>query len=188
MFYAGGLFEVDDSPKAPPLPEGFEELSAEEQETLKRHWWEAVATKYHMELIRKDPRHQTALAHPLAPLFIHPILLAPRTWEHGIYYLKRSLMPIRHNWDILTDTGIPCPLTFSPEEIAHTLEAAKRMKSYDDRVVSLSKELDVDCDRQVNGVENFELVKRKSDGLRDKWDAVAAGGPYPFQDGGYSVV
>ena len=40
---------------------------------------------------------------------------------------------------------------------------------------------------RVNDVEKFELVK-KNDELRAKWDVAAAGGPYPFQDGGQSFM
>ena len=72
-----------------------------------------------------------------------------------------------------------------------TLEAARRWESYDEYVEPMSRELEVrvygrvdDVDGRVDDVEKFELVKRKNDELRGKWDIAAAGGPYPFQDGG----
>ena len=65
-----------------------------------------------------------------------------------------------------------------------TLEAARRWESYDEYVEPLSRELEVRVDWRVDDVEKFELVKRKNDELRGKWDIAAAGGPYPFQDGG----
>lgn len=188
MVYTGGRFEVNDEPGIPPLPEGFEQMSTEEQAILKKHQWEAVAQKFHMGLIKKDARHLTGLAHPYAPLFIEPVFLAPRTWEDGIHCLKRSLTLIQLNWDVLNGHGAPCPLTFSPEEITRTAEVAERWKSYDALVESLSRELEVGVDGRVDEVEKFELVKRKNDELRGKWDIVAGGGPYPFQDGGRSLM
>jgi len=188
MRYTGGRFKVTAGPKIPPLPEGFEELGVEEQTILRKHHWEAVVQQHHMTLIKKDVRYPTGLAHPYAPLFIEPILLVPRTWENGIIYLKSSLVFIQLNWDILSDPGVPCPLTFSPEEITLTLEDTWRRESYNTRVGSLSRELGVDLGGTVGEVEKFELVKRKSDEFRDKWDAAAEGGPYPFQDGGRSLM
>ena len=187
MFYAGGRFEISSEAGIPPLPEGFEELGAEEQAILKRHQWEAVVQKYHMELIKKDARHLTALGHPYAPLFIQPIIFAPRTWLDGIHHLKRSLMLIQTHWDAINDAEI-CPLAFSPEEIARTVEVAEQWESYDDRVRALSRELGVEIDGRIDEVEKFELVKRKSDELRSEWNPVTEGGPYPFQDGGRSLV
>jgi hypothetical protein len=114
-------------------------------------------------------------------------ILAPRTWEDGIHCLKRSLTLIQLNWDAVDERGVPCPLTFSPEEINRTEEIAGRWETYDKRVESLCGELEVQVDGRVD-VEEFESVKRKSDELRAKWDPVAAGGPYPFQDGGRSFL
>ena len=188
MLYTGGRFEINEEPSIPPLPEGFEGLSTEEQAILRKHQWEAVAQKYHMALIKKDSRHLTGLAHPYAQLFIEPIFLAPRTWEDGIHCLKRSLTLIQLNWDAVDERGVPCPLTFSPEEINRTAEIAEQWKAYDARVESLYRELEVGVDGRVDDVEKFELVKRKSDELRGVWDPVAAGGPYPFQDGGRSFM
>ena len=183
MLYTGGRFKVSGSPNTPSLPEGFEELSTEEKAILKEHQWQAFVQKYQMELIKRDVRHLTGLAHPYAPLFIEPIFLAPRTWDDGIHGLKRSLTLIQLNWDILSDDGTPCPLKFSPEEINRTAEVAERWKSYDARVESLSRELEVGIDGRVDEIERFELVKRKNNELLGKWDTEAAGGPYPFQDG-----
>lgn len=187
MIYTGGRFEVNDQPGIPPLPEGFEELSAGEQAILTKHQWEAVAQKYHMELIKKDARRLTRLVHPYARLFIEPIFLAPRTWEDGIHHLKHSLALIQLNWDALSDGGA-CPLKFSPEEITHAAEVTERWKSYDACVESLFGELEVGVDGRVDEPEKFELVKGKNDELCGKWDTVAAGGPYPFQYGGRSLM
>ena len=148
------------------------------------HRWEATVEKHHMGLINKDARHLVRLIHPLIPLFIEPILLALRTWDDGIHYLKRSLVLIQRKWDFINEDGAPCPLTFSPEEMNCTLEAARRWESYDEHVKLLSRELEVGVDGRVDDVEKFELVRRKNDELRGKWDITAAGGPYPFQDGG----
>jgi hypothetical protein len=187
MEYIGGRFEVDYGPRIPPLPEGFEELSTEEQAVLRKHQWEAVADAYHMALIAKDPRHLTGLVHPYALLFIEPIYLARRTWEDGIHRLKRSLTLIQLNWSALVKRGVPCPLTFSPEEIIRAEEIAERLETHNEHVNSLCGELGVQVDGRVD-VEEFESVKRKSDELQAKWDPVAAGGPYPFQDGGRSTL
>ena len=97
-------------------------------------------------------------------------------------------MFIQHNWDILNDPGVPCPLGFSYEEMDFALEEAERWGSYEDCVESLFKLLGVGLDGKVDEVQKFELVKRKSDELPDKWDVEAPGGPYPFQDGGRSFV
>jgi len=188
MVYTGGCFELGDEPGIPVLPEGFEELSAEEQAILKKHQWEAVAQKYHMALVKKDTRHLMGLAHPYAPLFIEPVFLAPRTWEDGIHCLKCSLTRIQLNWHAINDHGAPCPLKFSPEEIIRIVEVVERWKSYDARVELLFRELEVGVDGRVDEVEKFELVRRKNDELRGKWDITAAGGPYPFQDGGRSLM
>lgn len=188
MVYTGGCFELGDEPGIPVLPEGFEELSAEEQAILKKHQWEAVAQKYHMALVKKDTCHLTGLAHPYAPLFIEPVFLAPRTWEDGIHCLKCSLTRIQLNWHAINDHGAPCPLKFSPEEIIRIVEVVERWKSYDARVELLFRELEVGVDGRVDEVEKFELVRRKNDELRGKWDITAAGGPYPFQDGGRSLM
>lgn len=184
MVYTGGPFEVHYKPGGPPLPEGFKELSAEKRAVLKKREWEAAAQNYHMELIKKDPRHMVKVAHPHSSLFIEPISLAIRTWDDGIHYLKRSLMLIQLNWDVLNDDGVPCPLKFSPEEMAHTAEVIERWESYTARVEFLTWKLKVGDDGRVDEVEKFELVKKKNDELRDKWDVAEAGGAYPFQDGG----
>jgi len=188
LVYTGGRFEVDYGPRLPPLPEGFEDLSAEEQAIIKQHHWEVAVQGSHMELIRKDLRHATGLLHPFAPLFIEPIILAPYTWEDGIVHLKRTLILIQENWNLLNDPGVPCPLMFSDGEIPLVLEDARRLVSYGLRVESLARLLGVGPDGMVEEVEKFEMVKRKSDELLDKWDVEAAGGPYPFQDGGRSLA
>jgi len=188
LVYTGERFKVDYKPRLPPLPEGFKELSVEEQGIIKAHHWEVAVQSSHLELIKKDLRHVTSLFHPFAPLFIEPILLAPTTWEDGIIDLKCSLMFLQDKWHILNDPGVPCPLKFSDEEITLTLEEDRRWELYKDCVKSLSRELELGLDGIVDNVEKFELVKEKSDELRDKWDAAAAGGPYPFQDGGRSIM
>jgi len=188
LVYPGERFKVDYKPILPPLPEDFKELSVEEQAIIKEHHWEVAVQSYHMAGIRQDPRHVTRRFHPYAPLFIEPILVAPDTWEDGIHTLKCSLVVIQLNWDLLNNRGVPCPLRFSPEEITLALEDARRWQSYDDRVESLFRELELGPDGTVDRVEKFELVKKKSDGLRAKWDVGAAGGPYPLQDGGRSLV
>ena len=160
----------------------------EEQSTLRKHQWGAVAQKYRMTLIRKDPRHLTGLAHPYAPLFIEPVFLAPRTWEDGIHRVKPSLTLIQPDWNVLNGHGTPCPLTFNPKEITRTVEVAKWWKLYDARAESLSRELGVGVDGRVDETGRFELVGRKNDELRSKQDSVAAEGPYPFQDGGRSLT
>jgi hypothetical protein len=189
MEYTGGRFEVEDGAGIPPLPEGFKELSAEEQAVLRKHQWEAVAQAYHMALIAKDPRHLVGLtaAHPYALLFIEPIYLAALTWEDGIHCLKRSLTFIQLSWEDFVGRGVPCPLTFSPEEISRSEEIYGRWETYDKRVDSLCGELELQEDGRVD-IEEFESVKRKSDELWAKWDPVAAGGPYPFQDGTRSIL
>ena len=184
MFYLGGRFDVNN----PALPEGFEELNAEEQAILKKHQWEAVAQKHHVELIKKDPRHVMGVGHPYAPFIINPISYVPGIWDEGIHLLKHSLTQIQVCWDLLDNGGLPCPLTFSPEEITHAAKVAERWESYDWRVISLFRELEVGANGRVNDVEKFELVKKKNDELRAKWDVGAAGGPYPFQDGAWPLM
>lgn len=39
-------------------------------------------------------------------------------------------------------------------------------------------------DGKVDDLKMFELVKKKNDEFQGRWDAVATGGAYPFQDGG----
>lgn len=183
MIYKGGRFELEFRSGAPPLPDGFGGLSMKEQAILKKHRWEVVAQKHHMRLITRDPRHLTGLAHPHAPLFIHSIDDAVDTWNSGIHHLNRALVGIQLNWGVLNEDGVPCPLTFTPEEITRTLEVTRRWESYDALVDPLFRELEVGVDGRLDDVEKFELMKKNGE-LRDKWDIVSAGGPYPFQDGG----
>ena len=188
MQYAGGLFQLNDKTEIPRLPDNFERLSLGEQANLMSHQWQAAVHVHHMSLIKKDVRHLMPLTHPYAPLFIHSIFRATRTWEDGMYGLKQALALIQFGWDVLADPGIPCPLAFSPEEIKSVEESTKRWEAYDHWVKSLSKELGVGCDGIVDDAEEFELVKRKSDEFQRRWDVATMGGPYPFQDGGRSVM
>jgi hypothetical protein len=105
------------------LPEGFEQLSPEEQETVRETMRRRIVHFYYVALTMKSlPDHFDAIRSETlmlrAKLFHH----AQAPWEGVSISLKYAMSQVLKNWPMSLDEGAQttsaeCPVQFSEEEI-----------------------------------------------------------------------
>lgn len=187
MIYGGNRIEVPPSPAVPARPANFDQLSPEEQALVDSERVLAGLQALYCAVLRKNPPQYEALSHPHIHTIIEPVYHVTRTWYDGLYLLRYLLSDIQERWTTIVGDDIPCPLDFSPGEIQRYSEEHDRKVAYEARVDATRFELGSQPDGWVTN-DKYEELKEMNETLKRSWESKAAGGPYPFQEGGKSLM
>ncbi|EFI27472.1 protein kinase subdomain-containing protein PKL/CAK/Fmp29 [Coprinopsis cinerea okayama7 len=184
--YNGDIIKVpDEYINQIPIPEGLDQLPEDQREYIMAH--HRLATR---ELAFKnamlDNFHPWAAAnaHCLFPYITQLPDRVLRGVTHGPILLRECLMRISSEWDEEQCDG-PCPISFTEDEIAAHDRAAVFRHLYFVNTKTAQKRIDMDGDGWVPN-EEYEEARARFEKYRESWDPKVCGGPWPFQDGGYS--
>jgi hypothetical protein len=103
---------VPEGLQLPKLPDDFDALSTSTKEDLQ--------DRYRLKMLQKFYDIKQIYPHSIPNHYVvtSPILAAGRTWKDGILPLQLGLMDVAMRWQELNTPDRPCPLRFSPNEIA----------------------------------------------------------------------
>ncbi|KDQ11506.1 hypothetical protein BOTBODRAFT_135803 [Botryobasidium botryosum FD-172 SS1] len=117
FIYDGDMVDLHGLP--PDLPDNFEELSDEEKAKIKTHIKLACQHKvYEYTMEEHDPEHFRVLTYRHYGTIANLFQNASRIWLDGVSPLRQSLIETAAHWKEMAGPDIPCPLTFSKEELA----------------------------------------------------------------------
>lgn len=170
---------------APMLPPDFESYSEEDKEHLKSQERLAIIHKYYeTRVMQRNPLYFASQTYPHIEHIIPPILSASRTWYEGMYRLRQVLLELQDAWGDIAP-GIPFPIKWDTDEVAKHREAYPRLKEYEERIEKVVEGLQLEGDGWVTDERYDEVMRRNKDIIRN-WNPKKLGGPYPFQEGGWS--
>ncbi|KAF8430848.1 hypothetical protein L210DRAFT_3729935 [Boletus edulis BED1] len=109
---------------------------------------------------------------------------ASRTWYQGTHHLRQALLKLREATTHAAP-GTPFPIHWDADQVATHRAAYARLTTYAARVDKVTEALQLQGDGWVSN-ERYDKVRRASRRLWRRWDASESGGPYPFQEGGWS--
>ncbi|KDQ15325.1 hypothetical protein BOTBODRAFT_108923, partial [Botryobasidium botryosum FD-172 SS1] len=172
----------------PVLPPNLKELPVEEQAEIKLQYNLAARHMLYLGAVKKaDPLHYRILTKAYFRVLVILFITASRSWSDTSTALRHPLMQFSVNWTDWLGPDVPCPLSFTDDEIeTHQLryEQAQRYL-YSGQI--LSEALEIGPDGSVNP-EHYEDRKAAAERARAVWDDEESGGRYPLQDGGWSSL
>ncbi|KAG6835227.1 hypothetical protein H0H93_003746 [Arthromyces matolae] len=189
MTYDGDISEF--TPGKLGLPEPPEDLnrrSKEEQaEVLERHRRAKRQKGYELYIKVYNPRRLAAISPPkTSALNILPYYIS-RSWSDGVGPITDILLRFHERWDsVVTVPGTPCPLDeLTKGEIQEYRDVAEQSKRFSGALDALTDKLGSLGDGKVS-IAGYEQAKKVCEKLRETWDEKRDGGPFPYQDGGFS--
>ncbi|KAH9886024.1 kinase-like domain-containing protein [Cubamyces lactineus] len=182
VVYTGKLVKLN--PFYPEWPENYDELPPEQQELVDFHHRLACRHVVYQRMVMSGDKVRSKIAHlrqgePLANLV--PQVL--RCIADGPQALRADLIRLQENWREFSDD--PCPIDFTPDEIAAHNAEQEALDEYQSHVDALYAELRCFEDGSVK-TEDYETSKQLMERRREEWDDVAMKGPFPFYEGAHS--
>ncbi|KAL4780607.1 hypothetical protein BJX76DRAFT_38146 [Aspergillus varians] len=113
----------------PERPANFDSLSEAEQKKIDEDLESETIHKYYeAQVYKRSPRHWDVLSQPTAPTLRKPVWLVSRMWENqDVFFLRQSLISLAKQWDEIFAGNIPCPITFTDEDLK--LHAAEEVNT-----------------------------------------------------------
>lgn len=128
---------------------------------------------------KHHPEHYGVLTYPhletLVPLFRG----ASRTWSDGTFPLRHALIALAMDWEERAGPGVPCPLSFTEEELEEHSRQCERVMTYESRIRTIHDVLKLEPDGLVEP-ERYEAVQGTLERLRSVWNPDKDRGPWPF--------
>ena len=166
----------------PLLPLNFDQYAEDQQVYLKSQLRLAILHKrYEFSIIYHSPHQHAVHEYPHMGHLLPPLYSASRTWYEGAHHLFQYLVEMQERWNDIAP-GTPFPVRLPKQDIEQHHREYARLKAYDERVSSITKELKLEGDGWVSN-ERYEEVRGRCDELQRDWDVDNKGGPFPFQDG-----
>lgn len=97
-------------------------------------------------------------------------LLSASCWHFGYVPLKRRLIRVFEDWENVGGPDIPCPLTFSPDEVAQQKEDDDAWMDVQASRKDLELELGIHND-WVPDDDSYDRAVQANNALRDAWVA-----------------
>ncbi|CDO71320.1 hypothetical protein BN946_scf184908.g78 [Trametes cinnabarina] len=187
MAYTAGVIPLPPDGSEPSLPPDFDLRTPEEQEYLRRHHRSARRQYWYSFIIQGIQRMRgEALALPHYLQLANLVPYITRCVAEGPADLRGLLIGLQQLWaEIAADGSSPCPVDFTPEELAAHTQEVQRQEEYERNVAQLYREIGCQNDGSVNPDE-YEAAKARVERLRHEWDEIAMKGPFPFFEGAYS--
>jgi len=169
----------------PELPEDFDQLPDEEQAHLRLHRRMAGLQKVYGQWIKEySPLQHAARNSPDVRLMLSLIWSASRTWYSGMHQLQADIFDLFKAWDEIAP-GVPFPVDLQRAEYQAYKTDGERLLGYDHCVSQLTKLFKLEGDGWVSN-ERYEEVMEGLNEAKRCWKVEHGGGPFPFQDGGWS--
>ncbi|KAG6843081.1 hypothetical protein H0H87_008058, partial [Tephrocybe sp. NHM501043] len=110
-----------------------------------------------------------------------------RSWSDDVDPIAEVLLRLRDRWEAIVNLpGTPCPLDeLNEAELQECRDAAKQSACFSYELDALNKKLVSSGNGRVN-VGCYEQAKLECEQLKREWDEERDGGPFPYQDGGFS--
>ncbi|KAJ2912896.1 hypothetical protein MD484_g7518, partial [Candolleomyces efflorescens] len=111
--------------------------------------------------------HHEALSDPVSTFTRRLFYQAGVPWEAETHDLKALLIEATEKWEDLAGAGVPCPVEFDPDDVAHTKAFSERLELADENVknirgmVGFETETWVPNDHYGKAKSLAELVKLK---------------------------
>ncbi|KAI0764513.1 hypothetical protein BD413DRAFT_615645 [Trametes elegans] len=183
LIYTDGLVAIEGG--FPQWPANCEELTRGEQKVIRIYHRCACRQVYYSErqMYPLKPRGKVWRwiyhIHELDSLRSYIL----RCVADGPHDLQGSLVTFQRRWDEIT--GDPCPVDFTPQEIA-AYEAKEKNHAED---MANTNRLRVQVGIMEDGsvpTEAYDGLKQALEQCRKGWDEPAMKGPFPFCESGYS--
>ncbi|KAI0365571.1 hypothetical protein BV20DRAFT_954018 [Pilatotrama ljubarskyi] len=181
--YTGGVIPVPEDGSMPPWPSNFDSMTTEEQEYIRIHHRLACRHRaYSLGALLTDSRYEAwSLPHFASLVKLVPFIT--RCVAEGPADLQGVLIDLEQKWTSITSDGsIPCPIDFTPEEIAAHAERMECQAEYERNVAQLYRELGCLADGSVE-TQEYEAAKMRMKRFREEWDETAMKGPFPLCEG-----
>lgn len=151
----------------PVKPDNFDTLTPDEQRKVDHDLESATLHKYYeLQTMKRASAHWDVLQRTSVPMLRKPVWLVTGAWENqDLFFLRDSLITLVAQWNQIFEDGIPCPITFSKEELElHAKEeenmegVGKMLSLLQDQGVLLADGM-VQPEDYANAVENCQKYK-----------------------------
>ncbi|KAF1833917.1 hypothetical protein BDW02DRAFT_648020 [Decorospora gaudefroyi] len=126
LFYQSGIHRafrhyksVQEGWVVPQKPENFETLDPSEQQQIESDLQsEKIHKYYELQTMKHAPPHWHVLQKSSVYTLRKPVWLVTGVWENrDTFFLRDSLIAIVAQWNEIFGEDVPCPITFSTEEL-----------------------------------------------------------------------
>ncbi|CAL1693832.1 unnamed protein product [Somion occarium] len=177
--------EIVPGNEKPRMPANYDELPPDEKRYLRIQQGLALRWKlYQSFMYQRCPSQWAALHHPYRPWLTSFMIELFASWFHGVSPLRQILVEIQSEWDSIAP-GQPFPCPIDETELKRHETEYERTVLYKENVESLRADLGSGFDGEVSHNQYLQ-VKKLNEKMKFRWNEEEMGGPYPFQDGGYS--
>lgn len=185
--YNLGPIPVPADGSMPPWPENFDQMPEDMQELYRiYHRFACRLRWYSLQSFKMDPLRREACRLPHMDGLAKLVTAITRSVADGPFQLRDHLVDLQQEWKSFAEG--PCPIDFTPEEIAAHRAEKEMREEYAENVLHLRKELHVPPHLPAGCVlhEDYEHAKKAMEQWRANWDEAAMKGPFPFYEGAHS--
>ncbi|KAJ5100798.1 hypothetical protein N7456_006850 [Penicillium angulare] len=188
----GNSWPVREGWVIPERPDNFESLSEDEQRRIDDDLEsETLYRYYEAQVYKRASHHWTVLRQPKIPILRKPVCLVSGAWEnHDLFFLREVLMTITNQWDEIFPS-IPCPVSFSSEEIELQSKEEENIKGLGHMLLLFREQAILPVDGMVEpedydiALENSRRFKEIFIGLRkDDAEKKLFKNLWPYQESG----
>ncbi|CDO69113.1 hypothetical protein BN946_scf185042.g15 [Trametes cinnabarina] len=186
--YTADVIQLPRDGSEPSLPPDFDARTPEEQEHIRLHL--RYANRHNWYVIFAYAVHAGRAAVwslPHGSSLAGLVTCITRCVADGPVNLQRILIEFQRIWPAIAADqpgSTPCPIDFTPEEIASHDQEVQRWEEYERNVAQLCEEIGCQNDGSVHA-DDYEAAKVRMERLRDEWDEIVMKGPFPFFEGAY---
>ncbi|KAJ5130818.1 uncharacterized protein N7515_006857 [Penicillium bovifimosum] len=181
LFYQSGVPRMCRHPATPEgwvvpeRPEGFENMSKDEQKRVDDDLESQTIHKYYETQVYKlAPLHWAVLQRPGIPILRKPVWLVSGVWENrDLFFLRESLLKITAHWsDLFPDT--PCPIDFSSEDIELQSREEENVEGVGRMLVLFREEAVLPVDGMIEP-EDYDVARENNRKFKDIFIGLAKG-------------
>ncbi|KAI0343378.1 hypothetical protein BDW22DRAFT_1427993 [Trametopsis cervina] len=183
--YDGAVIPVPPDGSMPLWPDGFDALSPSEQEFVRKHHRYACRHRFYLQTVSVIHFSRTkAWVLPHYELLTDLVKFITRCASDGPATLRTILVELQKCWAEFAP-DVPCPIDFTPEEVARHEREKEERKAYEKNVAELYEEVGCSLDESVPP-DHYETAMEIVERRRAEWDEVAMNGPFPFYEGAHN--
>jgi hypothetical protein len=101
----------------PKLPHDFKDLSQDQKAYAENMHKSVQLHQHYLRITRRDNNRHWAALELQDELRVQPVRIVQQVWEqNAVFYLRRALMRLVENWDMLCPDSGQCPVRFSKRD------------------------------------------------------------------------
>jgi hypothetical protein len=117
----------------PSLPANMDELDQSEQSHAMEVYHSRLVHFHYLKNTEEyNKLHYDIFSDPVSMFICRLFDRAGAPWEGETHELKATLIEATERWERLTGVGVPCPVTFEPEDVRETKELSAKLQSADE--------------------------------------------------------